>query len=76
LICVSVCNIKNIYVALTIFFVIIFVTANLKTELKEVKPKLIRTEEKAGGIKSKFMLNMDFVALSLCVSAWHQLWLV
>jgi hypothetical protein len=54
---------------------IIFVTANLKTELKEeVKPKLVEAEEKAGGIKSKFMLNMDFVSLSLLISAWHHMW--
>jgi hypothetical protein len=59
---------------LAILLLIIFVSANLKTELKEeVKPKLAEAEEKVGGIKSKVMLNINFVSLSLLLLAWHHM---
>jgi hypothetical protein len=41
---------------------IIFVTAKIKTELKEEgKFTQIKEEENVGGIKSKVVLNMDVV---------------
>jgi hypothetical protein len=44
-------------------YLIIFVIAKIKTELKEeVKPKLMETEEKAGEIKSKVVFDMDLVS--------------
>jgi hypothetical protein len=46
--------------------VIIFVTAKIKTELKEEgKPKLIKTEEKAGEIKSKVVFDIFITNLTL-----------
>jgi hypothetical protein len=51
----SVCLQFQEYLAWTVLF--IFVTAKMKAELKEeVKPKVVKAEEKVGGIRSKVML--------------------
>jgi hypothetical protein len=48
---------------------IIFVTAKIKTELKEEgKSRPIKAAENVGGIKSKDVLNVDVVYLSFYLS--------